>query len=82
MDNVRRDHLEVTCSNLLLQQGHPEQAVQDHVLAAFENLQGWRLHNISGQPSFIQSLIWPIRSDPEEMARKFCSRLKLRRVIE
>jgi len=33
-----------------LKQGHLEQAVQDHVQAVFEYLQGWRLHHLPGQP--------------------------------
>jgi len=34
----------------LLHQGHLEPVAQDHVQTAFEYLQGWRLHNLSGQP--------------------------------
>jgi len=29
--------------------GHPEQVTQDHVLTAFQCLQGWKLHNLSEQ---------------------------------
>lgn len=32
------------------QAGHLEQPAQDCAQAAFESLQGWRLHNLSGQP--------------------------------
>ena len=34
----------------LLKQGHPEPVAQDRVQTAFEYIQGWRLHNLSGQP--------------------------------
>ena len=34
----------------LLKQGHVEGVAQDCVQMAFEYLQGWRLHNLSGQP--------------------------------
>ena len=34
----------------LLKQGHLGQVASDHVQIAFEYLQGWRLHNLSGQP--------------------------------
>ena len=34
----------------LLKQGHPEPVAQDYVQMAVEYLQGWRLHNLSGQP--------------------------------
>ena len=36
-----------------LEQGHLEQFAQDHVQKAFEYLQGWRLHNLSGQPMLV-----------------------------
>ena len=34
----------------LLKQGHSEPLAQDRAQTAFEYLQGWRLHNLSGQP--------------------------------
>jgi len=34
----------------MLKQGHLEPVAQDHVQMAFENLQGWRLHNLLGLP--------------------------------
>ena len=34
----------------LLKQGHLEMVAQDHAQMAFEYLQGWRLHNLTGQP--------------------------------
>jgi len=34
----------------LLKQDHLQPAAQDHVHTAFEHLQSWRLHNLSGQP--------------------------------
>jgi len=34
----------------LLKQGHLELVAQDHVQVAFDCLQEWRLHNLSGQP--------------------------------
>jgi len=39
--------LEVIWSKPLLKHGHLELVAQDHVL---EYLQGWRLHNLPGQP--------------------------------
>ena len=40
---------------LLLKQGHLDQAAQDCVSTAFEYLQGWKLHNLSGQPVSVLS---------------------------
>jgi len=40
----------------LLKQGHLELVAQDHVHTAFEYLQGWRLHRLSGQPVPVLSL--------------------------
>ena len=34
----------------VLKQGHLEQVAQDCIQMAFQYLQGWRLHNLSGQP--------------------------------
>ena len=34
----------------LLKQGHLELVAQDHVQVTFGYCQGWRLHNLSGQP--------------------------------
>ena len=34
----------------LLKQGLLQLVAQEHVQMAFEHLQGWRLHNLSGQP--------------------------------
>jgi len=34
----------------LLKQGHLELVAKDHAQMAFEYLQGWRLHNLPGQP--------------------------------
>lgn len=34
----------------LLKLSHPEQAVQDHLQASFEDIQEGRLQNLSGQP--------------------------------
>jgi len=34
----------------LLQLSNPEQAAQDNVQASFEDIQGGRLQNLSGQP--------------------------------
>jgi len=42
--------LEVIWSNSLLKQGYLEPVAQGCVQTAFEYLQGWRLHNLSGQP--------------------------------
>ena len=41
----------------LLKQGHLEPDAQDHVQTACEDLQAWRLHNLSGQtmPGFNHS---------------------------
>lgn len=36
-----------SCPNPLLKQGHQEPVASDYIQAAFENLQGWRLHNLS-----------------------------------
>lgn len=47
---VRRDHWRWSCPNPLLKQGHLELVAQCHVKRAFERVQGWRLHNLSGQP--------------------------------
>jgi len=35
--------------HLVLKQGHLEVVAQGHVQVAFEDLQGWRCHNFSGQ---------------------------------
>lgn len=40
--------LEVIWSTTQLKQGHLEQVAQGHVQMAFESLQGWRSHNLSG----------------------------------
>lgn len=40
-----------SCPALLLRQGHLEHVAQDHVQADFHYLQGWGLHNLSGQPA-------------------------------
>lgn len=42
--------LEFSHPTLLLTQGHLEQPAQDCVQVAFTSLQGWRLHQLSGQP--------------------------------
>lgn len=42
--------LELLWSNLLLKQGHLEQAAQDHVQTSFGDLCGWRLHSLFGKP--------------------------------
>ena len=42
--------LEITQSNPLPKQGHPEQAAEDLVQAGLEYLQRRRLHNLPGQP--------------------------------
>ena len=47
---VGRDLQRLCHPTLLLKQGHLKKAAQDHVQIAFEYLQGWRLHNLSGQP--------------------------------
>jgi len=47
---VGRDIWGLSCPTSLLKKGHLKPVAQDHVQMAFEYLQGWRLHNISGQP--------------------------------
>ena len=42
--------LAVILPNLLFKQCRPQQAAQDHAQSAFEDLQGRRPHNLSGQP--------------------------------
>lgn len=46
---VERDRWWASGSAPLLKQGHLDQVAQDHVQAAFEHLQAWRLHNLPGQ---------------------------------
>lgn len=46
MDGIFGGHL----VQLPSQSGHLEQVVQDHVQMAFEHLQSWTLHKLSGQP--------------------------------
>ena len=50
MVEVGRDIWMSSSPTLLLKQGHLGQVTQDHARSAFEYLQGWRLHNLSGQP--------------------------------
>uniref|UniRef100_A0A8B9Q4U4 Transmembrane protein 19 n=1 Tax=Apteryx owenii TaxID=8824 RepID=A0A8B9Q4U4_APTOW len=45
-----RDLWRSSSPTLLLKQGHLEHVAQDPVQVGFEYLQGWRLHNLSGQP--------------------------------
>ena len=47
---VGRDLWRSLCPTPLLKQGHLDTVAQDHVQMGSEYLQGWRLHNISGQP--------------------------------
>jgi len=47
---VGRDFWRLSGPTTLLKQGHPEQVAQDRIQAAFEYLQGWRLHHLSGHP--------------------------------
>lgn len=46
---VGRDFWKSSGPTFLLKKGHLEQVAQDHVQVAFEDLQGGRLHNHSGQ---------------------------------
>jgi len=46
----------VTQSNPLPKQGHPEQAVQDHVQVGLESLQRRRLHNLPSSPVSVTSV--------------------------
>jgi len=46
-----------SCATYLLMQSHLEVVAKDHVQIAFEYLQGWRLHNKSGQPTLNQHII-------------------------
>lgn len=46
---ARRDLWRSAGPNLVLKQGHLEQAAQDHGQMAFEYLQGNRLQNLSGE---------------------------------
>ena len=50
MVEVGRHLLSSSSPNALLKQGQLQQVAQDHVQSGFEYLQGWRLHNLSGQP--------------------------------
>ena len=45
-----RDLWRSSSATLPLKQGHLQPVVQDHVQRAFNYLQGWRLHNLSGHP--------------------------------
>jgi len=45
---VGRDLQRSSGPTLLLKQGHLKPVAQDCVQVAFEYLQGWRLHNLSG----------------------------------
>lgn len=47
--------LEVFLSHALLKQAHVEPVAQDHVQLSFDYLQGWRLHNFSGQSVLVSS---------------------------
>ncbi|KAK4830739.1 hypothetical protein QYF61_013189 [Mycteria americana] len=47
---VGRDLWSSSAPNLLLKQGYLRPAAHHHVQTAFEYLQGWRLHNLSGKP--------------------------------
>lgn len=42
--------LEVTWSDILAQSGPPRKIAQNHVYTAFQHLQRWRFHILSGQP--------------------------------
>ena len=50
MAEVGRDLWRSSAPTTLLKQGHLQLVAQDHVQTAFEYLQGWRIHNLSGQP--------------------------------
>jgi len=50
MVQVGRQLYRQSCPTPVLKQGHLEPVVQDSVQLAFKYLQGWRLHNPSGQP--------------------------------
>lgn len=50
MAEVGRDLWKSPGLTLLLKQGHLQQVAQDHVQMALEDLQWWRLQNLSGQP--------------------------------
>ena len=50
MVGVGRDLCGSSSPTPLLNQGHPEQAAQDHVQVGFEYLQRRRLHSLPGQP--------------------------------
>ena len=50
MVEVGRDLQRSSDPTLLLKQSQLEPVAQDHVQAAFEYLQGWRLHNLPEQP--------------------------------
>ena len=54
----------VTQPNLLLKQGHPEQAAQDCGQAGLEYLQRRRLHSLPGQPEsfLLNGCHWPLKS--------------------
>jgi len=46
---IGRDHCRSSGPTDLLKRDHLQLVAQDHIQAAFEQLQGWRLHNRSGQ---------------------------------
>jgi len=48
MIKVGRDFWRSSCPTLSLRQGHLKPVAQDCVQVAFENLQGERLHHLSG----------------------------------
>ena len=55
MVEVGRDLWRSSGPTSLLKQGHLKLVAQDHVQMDFEDLQGWRLHNLSGQPVLMLS---------------------------
>ncbi|KAK4826745.1 hypothetical protein QYF61_010998 [Mycteria americana] len=50
MTEVGRDLWKASDPTPLLKQGHLDLLAQDYVQPPFEYVQGWRLHNLSGQP--------------------------------
>jgi len=53
MIDVKRELLRSSGPHLLLKPDHLEQVAQHHVQTAFQYLQGWRFHILSGIPVLV-----------------------------